>query len=370
MSVLGQGAPSQFVRVADGEFLLPGPAPRVFVPRGVGSYPLLDHVARGRLRHVHDIFEQALSLRRPLIRTQACFEGGDSPGRLRSDDGSFHEPGFRALDQVLALAAERGISLVLPVANNWHDYGGAPAVVRMFAPERGDKDAFFDDPRCLEAQAALIRHLVSRVNTVNGVRYGDDPTVFAWELCNEARLERGGLFGRLRSKRHPGRTLATWAVAMRSAFDQAGARQRVGWGGSGYRGDHGEDMDAVLATGAVDFATLHLYPFATFPKLLRVEPWYARAEEAVAVGAELLRDRSALAREHGVPLLVEELGWKTGAHTLQEERVQVMRGWLRAANALGVGMLPWMIGERGRADYDGLLIRPEHEGLFALLAEG
>lgn len=361
--------PSPFVRVADGEFLRPGAAPTPFVPRGVGSYPLLEHVARGRREQVHDVFDQALALGRPIIRTHAVIDGGNSPGRLRNDDGSVHEPGFEVLDELLALAAKRGISLVLPVANNWHDYGGAPAVVRMFAPGR-DKDAFFDDPRCIRAQTDLIHRLISRVNPLTGVRYGEDPTVFAWELCNEARLERHSWPARLLSKRHPGRTLATWALAMRAAFDTAGARQPVGWGGSGYRGEKGEDMEAVLAEGAVDFATLHLYPFTSHPALLRVKSWSDRASDAIAVGTELLRDRASLARAHGVPLLVEEFGWKTGAHTLQDERVQIMRGWLRAANALGVGMLPWMIGERGRQDYDGLLLRPEHEAVFALLAAG
>ena len=208
---------------------------------------------------------------------------------------------------------------------------------------------------------------IARVNSLTGVGYGDAPAVFAWELCSEARLE-GRWPARLLSKRHPGRTLATWALAMRSAFDAAGTRQRVGWGGSGYLGDKGEDMQAVLESTAVDFATLHLYPFTSHPALLRIEPWSERATQAVEVGTQLLRDRSALARAHGVPLLVEEFGWKTGAHTLADERVQIMRGWLRAANALGVGMLPWMIGERGRQDHDGLLVRPEHQAVCALLA--
>jgi endo-1,4-beta-mannosidase len=154
---------------------------------------------------------------------------------------------------------------------------------------------------------------------------------------------------------------------MRRAFDAAGARQLVGWGGSGHRGDHGEDMEAVLRTGAVDFATLHLYPFHTHPALRRLEPWSARASAAVEVGARLLRDRADLARRYGVPLLLEEFGWKTGAHTLAEERLQVTRGLLRAAHALQVGTLPWMIAERGRPDYDGLLIRPEQRALTASL---
>ena len=50
------------------------------------------------------------------------------------------------------------------MANNWADYGGAPAVVRMFAPDRRDKDAFFDDPRCIRAQTDLIARLKESYN--------------------------------------------------------------------------------------------------------------------------------------------------------------------------------------------------------------
>jgi hypothetical protein len=169
-------------------------------------------------------------------------------------------------------------------------------------------------------------------------------------------------------ERDPGRTLAQ--LGRRHAAPPSTPRAPgSSWGGAGLAtaATTAKTWIAVLASGAVDFATLHLYPFATHPWLLRVQPWHARATEAVRVGAELLRDRAALAHAHGVPLLVEELGWKTGHHTLQEERLQVMRGWLHAARSLGVGMLPWMIGERGRPDYDGLLVRPEHQAVCELL---
>lgn len=369
-----------FVQVEGGAFVASTAGQRSvpFVPRGVGSYPLLDHVGRGRDGLAADIFAQAVAMGRPLVRTHAFFDGGRSPARLRNDDGTPHEPGLRALDRVLCMAKERGVWLLLPVANNWHDYGGAPAVVRMVhGPHAGPlgKDAFFTDPACVAAQRDHIIALLTRVNHLTGVRYAEDPTVFAWELCNEPRLEhtplrraRRGLTLQPFVGRGPGRILAAWAVAMRQAFDAAGARQLVGWGGSGHRGSHGEDMEAVLATGAVDFATLHLYPFATHPSLLRVRPWSARAAQAVALAAAVLRDRAALARAYGVPLLLEEFGWKTGAHTLPAERQQVMRGMLQAARDEGVGTLPWMIAERGRQDYDGLLIRPEHRELVRLLA--
>jgi mannan endo-1,4-beta-mannosidase len=34
----------------------------------------------------------------------------------------------------------------------------------------------------------FLTALVTRVNTVTGVAYRDDPTIFAWELINEPRV--------------------------------------------------------------------------------------------------------------------------------------------------------------------------------------
>lgn len=40
------------------------------------------------------------------------------------------------------------------------------------------------DPGLLPAQ---LRTITRRVNTVNNRLYADDPTIFAWELCNECQ---------------------------------------------------------------------------------------------------------------------------------------------------------------------------------------
>jgi mannan endo-1,4-beta-mannosidase len=34
----------------------------------------------------------------------------------------------------------------------------------------------------------FFKALITRVNTVTGVAYRDDPTIFAWELINEPRV--------------------------------------------------------------------------------------------------------------------------------------------------------------------------------------
>ena len=37
----------------------------------------------------------------------------------------------------------------------------------------------------MQAYQGYIKAVLTRINTVNGRRYSDDPTVFSWELANE-----------------------------------------------------------------------------------------------------------------------------------------------------------------------------------------
>lgn len=328
---------------------------RPFVPRGIGSYPLLEHAGNGRMDAVHDIFDQAIALGRPLVRTNAFFDGGDNPARIRADDGTLRDDGLAGLDRLLAAAAERGVRLILVLANNWHHYGGAPAVVRMAAPGEGlPKDAFWSDPRVVEAQRSYVQHLVRRTNAVNGRAYAEDPAVFAWELANEARCDDEDWCD--------AGTLVRWARTMADSIREAGATQLVAWGGSGHRDRHGEDLGRIAVEGGVDVLTLHVYPFARHALRLDARSAGQRNALGIRLGVEAIRDRAAVARAHRLPLLVEELGWRNSDRADRDgERAVVIGAWLRAADAEGVGTVPWMIGERGRPDYDQLLIRPEED---------
>eukprot|EP00899_Mesostigma_viride_P003265 jgi/Mesvir1/1293/Mv03760-RA.1 len=50
-----------------------------------------------------------------------------------------------------------------------------------------DYGSFFGDKRCRLMYKAHVERLLTRVNTVTGVAYKDDPTIFSWELMNGAR---------------------------------------------------------------------------------------------------------------------------------------------------------------------------------------
>lgn len=324
-----------------------------FLPRGLNSYPLLQHAAAGRISAIEDIFCQAHTLARPLIRMPAYLDAGDSQDRTRDAHGNILESGLRALDQVLALAASSGIRLLLILANYWPDFGGIPALLRMIAPhEHLPTDAFWQDPRAIAAQLRYQTALVTRTNHVNGRAYAHDPTIFAWELMNEARSPRW-----LARYRGAPRMLARWARRMSDGLRADGARQLIAWGGAGHLGHHGEDLRIIAAQSGVDILTLHMYGNSFITR---------RPAVAIAWGARVMRSRARIARAAGLPLLLEEVNW-TPASGRDDDRARVLEAWLQLARELNVGSLPWMVGERERTDYDGYLIRPAHHATIDVL---
>lgn len=47
---------------------------------------------------------------------------------------------------------------------------------------------WFTDHEMIESFKLIIDKLTSRVNTITGIRYADDPAIMAWETGNEMNL--------------------------------------------------------------------------------------------------------------------------------------------------------------------------------------
>jgi hypothetical protein len=96
--------------------------------------------------------------------------------------GKFNEEAFVALDRVLQAANEQGVRLVIPLVNNWPWMGGRGE----YAAFRGkDKNAFWTDPQLIADFEQTIKFVLTRTNTLTGVRYCDDKSVLCWETGNE-----------------------------------------------------------------------------------------------------------------------------------------------------------------------------------------
>ena len=87
--------------------------------------------------------------------------------------------------------------VILSLVNNWPAYGGIAAYVQWreaaaaagVAPPTAAggarHDDFYVDETMRGWYRAWVAALTGRVNSVTGVAYRDDPTIFAWELGNE-----------------------------------------------------------------------------------------------------------------------------------------------------------------------------------------
>jgi len=64
-----------------------------------------------------------------------------------------------------------GLGIALDKTNRFHNTGGVEGLIR--------------DENLKAAYKELIKRVVTRVNTVNGKKYSDDPTIMAWDLISE-----------------------------------------------------------------------------------------------------------------------------------------------------------------------------------------
>jgi endo-1,4-beta-mannosidase len=172
----------------------------------------------------------------------------------------FQEAAWRRYDQLVAEAGKRGLRVIIYITDNW-EYGGGMKVWTRWR-KLGDKNQFYTDPQVKADYQGLIRAWATRVNSVTGIAYKDDPTVFAWELANEPRDEAD----------KSSATLARWADEMARYWKSLDPKHMVAAGIEGLLEENGEhysgaDFLKVQASPAIDFATFHFYPVKDFRRL-------------------------------------------------------------------------------------------------------
>ncbi|WP_141619367.1 cellulase family glycosylhydrolase [Myxococcus sp. AB036A] len=265
----------------------------------------------------------------------------------------YDEVALVGLDWVLTRARFHGVRLVLTLGNYWDAYGGARQYVAWAGlprPVEGDA-RFFTDPVVVAHFKAHVARLLNRVNTVDGIRYGDHPAVLAWELLNEPRgrgLDKEG--ARLRAwiddvarevKKHaPGHLVGTGEEGFEPSPDgyDPGFWSRSG---SPVLRTPGASFTRNTASPYIDFASVHFYP----------ESWGLGGIDTAEAGARWIREHAAIARNLGKPLFVGELGLRNEGTFDVSQRRALYRGWLECMRKEGVGAgALWMFSNDARPE--------------------
>ena len=158
---------------------------------GANCHYLMTHAAdEGSRSHADEVLAAAHSMGITCIRTWAFGEKG-TWNVLQPSPGDYDYHVFEGLDYVLDRCGQLGIRVILTLVNSCDDYGGMQQYVDWDGG--GAHDDFYTRPNCKEWYRNHVLKVLTRVNSVNGRTYKDDPTILAWELANEARARTAGL---------------------------------------------------------------------------------------------------------------------------------------------------------------------------------
>ncbi|KAK1232690.1 hypothetical protein PQX77_004166 [Marasmius sp. AFHP31] len=220
--------------------------------------------------------------------------------------------GLQRLDYVIKAAGENDIKVILAFTNNWVGYGGMELYINWIAGASKTHDVFYTDSRIRASFQRYVKTIVER--------YKDSPTIFAWELMNEARC-----LGDL----PPGPncpasdTLSDWYREQSDFVRRLDPHHMITTGGEGhfhwddpkYASDYnyngqgsGENFDLDLTFPNIDFGTYHLYP----------QSWYAPLDfpgsnfSLIQWGVDWITQHAEAAKKAGKPVILEEFGMGPG----------------------------------------------------------
>ena len=202
----GNPAPAGFVQARGSRFVIDG---RPF--RFVGANVAIMYRDEDRERMPATLSAAAQAGIR-VVRVWAFGEGGPNDiGPLadfadwprthpfRWAPGEWNEEAFVHLDKVIVEARRNNLLVKLCLTNWWRDTGGVTQYLRWAGINDAADDRFrfgINPERAMlfytnETTRRLYREhlekLATRRNTITGVLYRDDPTIFGWELMNEAQ---------------------------------------------------------------------------------------------------------------------------------------------------------------------------------------
>ncbi|TMW94224.1 mannan endo-1,4-beta-mannosidase 7-like [Solanum lycopersicum] len=233
-----------------------------FYANGFNAYWLMLIGSDPSQRHkVSSVFQDAANHGLTVGRTWAFSDAGYSP--LQFSPGFYNEIMFQGLDYAIHEAGKNGIKLILSLVNNYNDFGGKNQYVN-WAKSQGQSltsdDDFYTNSVVKGYFKNHIKAVVTRINSISGIAYKDDPTIMAWELMNEPRC----------SSDLSGSTVQNWISEMASYTKSIDSNHLVEAGLEGFYGNSdtqknpnfqvGTDFIANNQIPEIDFATVHSYP--------------------------------------------------------------------------------------------------------------
>jgi len=251
--------PSNFVTVSAGRFMLEG-RPYYFV--GTNFWQGMNLGVEGPKGDRALLAAELDRLQRigvTNLRVMASSEGPNTePYRmapaLMISPGKYDGSVLDGLDFLIAELGKRGMKAVMVLNNYWQWSGGMAQYVSWSdgttIPYPGDwsefmnySAKFYDCAECQTWYRDHIEMIIGHTNPYTGLKYRDDPTIFAWELANEPR-------------RYP----YSWIDETAGYIKSLDPNHMVTTGSEGTPPGEGLDFQRTHDGPNIDYATIHIWP--------------------------------------------------------------------------------------------------------------
>ncbi|KAL5519413.1 hypothetical protein ACEPAH_1096 [Sanghuangporus vaninii] len=266
--------------------------------------------------------------------------------------------GLGRLDNVVRTAAKYDIRLIVTLTNNWVGYGGSDLYLNWMIGSNATHDLFFTDRNVISGYQRYAKIIVER--------YKESPSIFAWELINEARCLSDLIPAGPNCV--PGSdTLHAWYREQSDFVRSLDPYHLISTGGEGqfywtdppviwsngvastdynFDGRAGEDFDKDLLLPNIDFGVYHMY----------AQPWYSQLDfpgsnfSITDWGLDWIQAHANSAKMSGKPLILEEFGLSG-----LDNKTSIYPAWVQRAldTRHGHSIMPWQFGQLGLTENGG-----------------
>jgi mannan endo-1,4-beta-mannosidase len=262
-----------------------------------------------------------------VVRVWAFKEGGERGDDVyRVSPSDWNEAAFEHLDRVIVEAGRNQMFVQICLTNWWRDTGGVVQYLNWaginsandnlpFGIDTEQAMLFYTNRKTIDLYKEHVRRIVLRRNSITGGLYRDDPTIFAYELMNEAQSAAG----RFKERRR-------WIEEMSGFIKSMDPNHLVTPGVWGYRYTWEASewlLDHKIKT--IDFCDVHHYPkddtdvFVNSPERFR----------------SFIAHRASLAASINRPLVVGEFGMERDGYESVSQK-DWYSGFFRSSFSAGV----------------------------------
>ena len=96
-----------------------------------------------------------------------------------------NETAMQVFDNMIALADQEGLRLIVPFIDHWSWWGGRAELAAFYAESADD---FYDpNSKTYQAYQSIIQQVITRTNSITGRKYFEEKAIMAWETGNELK---------------------------------------------------------------------------------------------------------------------------------------------------------------------------------------